>query len=96
MVTHSNPVSYRLIIGFFCSFWILGALFCPTTLASNYLQEDLKAYKSSKYTSPTWDSLIEEGMKTFHKGDYDMAMELLYKGFNKGCQSPLVLFQLGL
>lgn len=58
--------------------------------------EDLAAYQGSKYASSKWDAHAKAGLEAFHTGNYDVAQNNLYKAFNSGCESPIVLFQLAL
>ncbi len=57
---------------------------------------DFQAYKSSRFASAKWDNFVQEGIKAFYDGHYDVAQANLNKAFSQGCQSPIVLFQLGL
>lgn len=58
--------------------------------------EDYQSYKDTKYSSGKWDEFVKKGIESFHGGDYESAQGLLYKAFNLGCESPIVLFQLAL
>lgn len=58
--------------------------------------EDYQSYKDSKYSSEKWDEFVKKGIESFHGGDYEGSQGLLYKAFNLGCESPIVLFQLAL
>ncbi len=64
--------------------------------ADDLLATDLSAYKSSKYASPKWNGQVEEGLSQFHKGQFEEAYKNLFKAFNLGCESPIILFQIGL
>ncbi len=57
---------------------------------------DYQAYKSSPYASSNWDDLVKSGFEAYHSGAFDIAQPNLYKAFNKGCESPIVLFMLAL
>lgn len=57
---------------------------------------DYADYSHSKFQKSDWDAYVKEGMGAFHAGDYEMAQKNLYKAFNLGCESPLLLFQLAL
>ena len=58
--------------------------------------EDYQAYASSSFASSNYNSLVKAGMEAFHSGEYDVAQTSLYKAFNMGCESPIVLFMLAL
>jgi tetratricopeptide (TPR) repeat protein len=68
----------------------------PEQASQILFNEDLAAYQSSKYASSKWDAHVKAGLEAFHTGNYDVAQNNLYKAFNSGCESPLVLFQLAL
>lgn len=71
--------------------------FAPAVLgASNPVNADYTAYLGTKFHSANWDEYVKEGMGAFQAGDYEMAQKNLYKAFNLGCESPLILFQLAL
>lgn len=65
-------------------------------LSTGLAGADDQAYQSSKYKSAKWDLHVKEGMKAFHADEFDVAQTELYKAFNLGCESPIVLFQLAL
>ncbi len=72
-------------------------LMTQTAFASAELAaEDYESYKESKYSAGKWDELVKKGIESFHGGDYESAQGVLYKAFNMGCESPIVLFQLAL
>lgn len=76
---------------------IILILITQTAFASPELAaEDYQSYKESKYGSEKWDEFVKKGIESFHGGDYESAQGLLYKAFNLGCESPIVLFQLAL
>lgn len=73
----------------------------PHTAQASLIEAGLAAvdyteYKASIYSSERWDTFVKKGMEAFHGDDYDSAQSLLYKAFNMGCESPIVLFQLAL
>lgn len=71
--------------------------FASISLAdTSSFSEDYAAYKNSPFSSLKWDAEVQEGLKAYHEENYDLAQESLYAAFNKGCQSPIVLFQLAL
>lgn len=71
-------------------------LILPLSVQAGLAESDYQSYSSTKFASSEWNTLVQEGMKAFHSGDYDVAQFSLYKAFNKGCQSPIVLFMLAL
>jgi len=83
----------RRVALFFFAFFLF---FSPQALADPSFEEDYQAYKGSSFSSAKWDAEVQEGMKAYHEENYDLANESLYAAFNKGCQSPIVLFQLAL
>lgn len=70
--------------------------YCLPVQAESLADTDYQAYQSSSYHSAKWDHYVKEGMTALHSDDYDAAQQHLYKAFNLGCESPLVLFQLAL
>lgn len=64
--------------------------------ATSSYQGDYNAYLNSRYSNSNWNAYVREGMKAFHEGQFDIAQRNLYKAFNMGCESPLVLFQMAL
>jgi tetratricopeptide (TPR) repeat protein len=58
--------------------------------------EDYQAYAKTRYASSSWNRFVKEGIEGFHAGNYDIAHNTLYKAFNKGCESPIVIFMLAL
>ncbi|MCP5464204.1 MAG: tetratricopeptide repeat protein [Deltaproteobacteria bacterium] len=78
--------------------WALSEPSSPTQTAkaTAVATSDYQEYKSSKYASPKWNETVKSGMEAFHAEDYEVAYNLLYKAFNAGCESPLVLFMLAL
>lgn len=76
---------------------IFGLLLAPQTRAQSTLAtSDYADYASSKHARGAYNEYVKEGMGAFHSGDYDMAQKNLFKAFNLGCESPIVLFQLAL
>lgn len=75
---------------------LAGILASALGTAATLADEDYAAYQSSSYHSPKYDTLVKEGIAAFHSEDYDTAHQNLYKAFNLGCESPIVLFQLAL
>lgn len=68
-----------------------------TTLASaDQASDDYTSYLNSSYASGSWNDLVKTGIEQFHADQYDEAQESLYKAFNKGCESPIVIFMLAL
>lgn len=63
---------------------------------SSLFQQDYQAYASSKHASSNWNSLVKSGMEAYHEGNFDVAQKSLYKAFNAGCESPIVIFMLAL
>jgi len=63
---------------------------------ANMATDDYQAYLGSKYASASWNDYVTNGFEAFHSAEYDMAQTSLYKAFNKGCESPIVLFMLAL
>lgn len=59
-------------------------------------ESDIKAYQSTRHANAKWNNYVVEGIRSFHNGQFDIAQYNLYKAFNLGCQSPIVLFQLAL
>lgn len=76
--------------------FIAGGFSHPAAAQATQASEDYAAYQSSPFVSEKWNDYVKEGMGSFHSGDYDMAQKNLYKAFNLGCESPIVLFQLAL
>ncbi|MBF0104813.1 MAG: tetratricopeptide repeat protein [Deltaproteobacteria bacterium] len=58
--------------------------------------QDYAAYFVSKHHSQKWDEIVKKGMEAFHADQYEEAHTLLYKAFNKGCESPIILFMMAL
>ncbi len=58
--------------------------------------QDYQDYASSKFASSNYNELVRSGIEAFHSGDYDVAQNSLYKAFNSGCESPIVVFMLAL
>lgn len=63
---------------------------------TNLAEQDYQDYLSSRYSSANWNAFVQEGMEAFHNEKYDIAQKSLYKAFNAGCESPVVLFMLAL
>lgn len=80
---------------FFITLCTLCLVISPPILA-NTAEQDFKAYQDTKFHNKKWDRYVKEGMSAFHNEEYDIAHKSLYKAFNLGCESPLVLFQLAL
>ncbi|OVE81238.1 hypothetical protein BVY03_04310 [bacterium K02(2017)] len=59
-------------------------------------QQDYDAYLKTKHRSSNWNQMVRTGMEAFHSGNYDIANTSLYKAFNTGCESPIVIFMLAL
>lgn len=77
-------------------FLLIFLFFAHSAQAESLAEADYQAYLSSSHHSAKWDRHVKEGMMAFHAEDYDLAQQELYKAFNLGCESPLVLFQLAL
>lgn len=72
-------------------------IFSPTVRAQTELAtQDFTEYQKSNFASSKWDNDVVVGMEAFHQEDYEKASQFLYRAFNKGCRSPIVLFQLAL
>lgn len=92
-VRPSRFVSLATLSIFFTFLALFGAnAAAQSTLATS----DYADYASSKHARSTYNEYVKEGLGAFHSGDYDMAQKNLYKAFNLGCESPIVLFQLAL
>lgn len=90
------PFKLLKLFVFFAFLTLLSSLITLPTQASTIASQDYSAYLSSKHSSTNWDSLVKSGMEAFHSGDYDIAQKSLYKAFNKGCKSPILIFMLAL
>lgn len=66
------------------------------SLAEDLFTSDYQAYVGSGFHSSKWDDKVKEGMRAFHDGEFDVAQQQLYQAFNRGCESPIVLFMLAL
>ncbi|MBU0507110.1 MAG: tetratricopeptide repeat protein [bacterium] len=83
---------YLLIIICFLVFF---TFYSPPVHAAT-AAEDYQAYVKTRYASSEWNNFVKEGMESFHASNYDIAHNTLYKAFNKGCESPVVIFMLAL
>ena len=81
---------------FILSLLLLLGLAVPVLAQDDLATNDFQDYKSSRFASSKWDNFVQEGIKAFYDGHYDVAQANHNKAFSMGCQSPIVLFQLGL
>ena len=77
-------------------FCLLLSVFFILPAQADQASDDYASYLNSSYTSSDWNDLVKTGMEQFHADEYDAAQEALYKAFNKGCESPIVIFMLAL
>lgn len=93
---HPWRKTYQGLLITFGFFYIILALGPPAWAQDNLAASDWRAYRLSQYASAKWDSLVKEGIEAYHAENYDVAQKALYKAFNQGCESPIVLFMLAL
>lgn len=62
----------------------------------NLAASDYQDYLNSRFAKASADKYVKDGIEAFHAGDFEVAQQNLYQAFNKGCESPIVLFQLAL
>jgi tetratricopeptide (TPR) repeat protein len=77
---------------------LISLIFIPTTsrAQTKLAIDDYASYLKSRYAKEKWNPLVKKGFETFHSLDYEAAQNVLFKAFNMGCESPIVLFQLAL
>jgi len=91
-----KTITYFLVI--VCLFSIARAdkVYAVTTLTNALANVDYSAYKRSRYAKESWNQTVKTGFEAFHSENYDVAQTSLYKAFNAGCESPILLFMLAL
>lgn len=84
------------MVVFLCLTLMPSTILATTTYDNALANSDYAAYQSSRYAGESWNQLVKTGIEAFHSDNYDVAQNALYKAFNLGCESPIVLFMLAL
>jgi len=88
-MTRTKLILFFVIIAFLAVFTSM-----PKQAQAGLAGLDIEEYETSKHASSQWNDLVKQGIEAYHSETYDIAQNMLYKAFNKGCRSPIVVFML--